>query len=74
MQDHARLIEKLGDGTAVAAWVSERTGEPVDREAVYKWKANGVAWKFRGAVAEMAKRKNVALPQNFLGAEASNAA
>ncbi len=73
MQDHTHLIGKLGGGTIVAAWVSKRTGEPIDRERVYKWQSNGVAWKFRGAVAEMAKIENVPLPQNFLGAEASTA-
>jgi len=73
MQTHADLIESLGDGTVVAAWLTERTGQTVDREAVYKWKANGVAWKFRADIAAMAGEKNIILPQNFLGGAKINA-
>lgn len=66
MHEHAKLIEALGDGTAVAEWLSGRTHQPVDREAVYKWKKNGVAWRYRNLVAAMADELKVLLPDGFL--------
>lgn len=41
-------IERLGGATRLAKLLSERVGEPVDREAIYKWKARAfIPWKWR---------------------------
>jgi hypothetical protein len=69
MKEHARLIEGLGDGTVVAAQLSERSGKVVDREAVYKWKVNGVPWRWRPHITAMANKKGIQLPQDFRGDE-----
>ena len=67
MSEHAKLIDDLGGGTAVAKELSDLAGRPVDREAVYKWKENGVPWRFRLMLAAMAQKKEIALPSDFLG-------
>lgn len=64
--NHRALIEQLGNGTKVAAWVSKAAGETVDREAVYKWAANGIPWKWRPFVAQMAQEQQISLPAGFL--------
>lgn len=64
--NHRDLIEKLGNGTKVAAWVSARSGTAVDREAVYKWAANGIPWKWRPFIALMAAEQAISLPADFL--------
>jgi hypothetical protein len=66
-QTHADLIDRLGGGTAVAEALAQFFDPPPDRDLVYKWKKNGVPWKFRLQVAELAKSKNVPLPDDFLG-------
>jgi hypothetical protein len=63
---HADLIEHLGGGTAIAAWLVENTDARVDREAVYKWAQNSVPWRWRGHLAQMANEKGVALPDDFI--------
>ena len=68
MTTHADFIDQLGGGTVIAAelW----PGAPVEqqdrlRERVYKWKKNGVPWRWRSAVARLAKRRGVPLPEDF---------
>jgi hypothetical protein len=63
---HGDLIKELGMGTAIAAWISARSGEKLDREAVYKWPKAGIPWKWRPFVAAMAAEKNINLPEDFL--------
>lgn len=66
---HRAFIDALGKGTAVAAWVSKRSGETVDREAVYKWAVNGIPWRWRPFLARMAKEKGVKAPKDLLPLE-----
>ncbi|NLG06052.1 MAG: hypothetical protein GX567_19825 [Clostridia bacterium] len=66
MKTHRELIEALGGGTAVASELSRMSGEAVDREAVYKWAVNGIAWKWRPYLKALADRKGVGTPPNFL--------
>lgn len=62
---HREFISELGNGTAVAAWVSRAAGKSVDREAVYKWAANGIPWRWRPFLARMAKEKGVKPPKDL---------
>lgn len=59
---HAALIQKLDGPKAVA----ERLGE-VSEAAVYKWGKRGIPWKWRRAVAAIAREKRIRLPADFLG-------
>ena len=72
--NHASLIVSLGDGTELSKEINARTGRPVDRDAVYKWKRNGVPWRWRQVVADIARERNVLLPQGFLAPESQGAA
>ena len=67
MGTHAALIDALGGGTKVAAALSALTGEEIDRESVYKWKVNGIPWKYRTSFAVLADRKDVEIPKDFGG-------
>lgn len=64
--NHAQFIEDLGNGTQIAAWLESATGNRVEREAIYKWRANGVPLKWRPHLVRMAAEKGVALPENFM--------
>lgn len=64
---HSEFIKALGGGTEVAKLLSSATGQPIDREAVYKWiELNSVAWKWRGCLIGIARERGVPLPSNFL--------
>ena len=65
MTTHAELIRSLGGGTKVAKALTAATGMYVDREKVYKWKDNGVAWHWRPDVTVLARTAGVTLPDNF---------
>lgn len=64
---HRTFITELGNGTAVAAWVSKHAGKRVDREAVYKWASNGIPWRWRPLLARMAREKGVKAPPDIAG-------
>jgi hypothetical protein len=67
MHEHADIIENLGGGAALAMALwgdAAGTGRPAWR--VYKWKTNGIPWKWRAAVAEIAGKSGARLPANFL--------
>lgn len=63
---HRTFIEALGNGTKVAAWLSKRAGRSIDREAVYKWSANGVPYRWRPMLLEMAKERGVEPPKDLV--------
>lgn len=64
---HATLVDQLGGGTAIAKALWGELGETnYRREGVYKWKLNGVPWKYRQFVADLARKKRIVLPPNFL--------
>ena len=63
----ADLIDELGGGTKVAAALSQLTGKPVDREAVYKWKEfDNIPLRWRASIVKIAREKDVPVPDNFL--------
>ncbi|RDD60470.1 hypothetical protein DRB17_17880 [Ferruginivarius sediminum] len=63
---HADLIDRLGGGTRVAEALTKATGERCDREAVYKWKRNGVPWKWRVHVCHLAEAMGETVPDDFV--------
>lgn len=71
MSEHAQLIDDLGGGTAVAKALGELVGQPIDREAVYKWKENGIPWRWRNGLAALARGRGIAIPSDFLGTDIS---
>lgn len=66
MQTHADLIDKLGGGTAVAVAIWGDACDSKRRDAVYKWKQNGVPWRWRPAIERLARERGLALPSGFL--------
>ncbi|WP_375731234.1 MULTISPECIES: carph-isopro domain-containing protein [unclassified Azospirillum] len=55
MLTHDHVISAFGGGTNMAAAL-EAEGSPVDREAVYKWRRNGIPPRYWGIVARAASR------------------
>ena len=55
------LIEALGGPTAVANALGIKNSAVVGN-----WKKRGVSWKWRAAIAELARQKAVPVPPNFL--------
>lgn len=68
MSTHADLIDALGGGTKLATALSRATGETFDREQVYKWKRNGVPWRWRAHVRRLAEAMGESVPADFLDA------
>lgn len=66
--EHADLINRLGDGTVVATelWGAEASRDKRRRENVYKWKTNGIPWRWRYAVKRLADERGVQVPKDFL--------
>lgn len=54
------LIVALGDSAVLA----ERLG--VTQPAVSNWKARGIPWQVRPDIKELARRKRIKLPSDFL--------
>lgn len=61
MREHADLIDELGGVTKVAEELG--ISHP---SVVGNWRTRGVAWTYRSKVADLAKKKKVALPAGFL--------
>lgn len=66
MHAHAPLIDALGGGTKIAEALTDLTGDPVDRDRVYKWKTIGIPWRWRGPVKQLAEKTGIPLPDGFL--------
>lgn len=64
--DHKQFLKKLGKGDDIARWVSVETGEPIKRDAVYKWGSNGVPFRWRPILLKMAREKGVSTPSDFI--------
>ncbi len=60
---HSTFIRALGDTAAVA----KLTGEHLS--TVSNWKERGIPWRWRPTIAQAARRKKVALPDDFLEPE-----
>ena len=54
------FIQQLGG----SGYLARELGLPLSR--VSMWRVNGVAWRWRPAVARIARRKKVKLPDGFL--------
>lgn len=61
----AQAIHELGGPTKLAARLKLK-GVRVSAGAVIMWKINGIPWRFRPPVAEIADDEGLALPNNFL--------
>lgn len=55
-----QVIIAVGDNAAVAH------GLGIPKSTVANWKARGIPWKWRHHIRDMAKKKRVNLPDNFL--------
>lgn len=60
MNPHEHLIDRLGGTRAVADALGQNLS------TVSMWRVRGVPWRFRPAVANLAKRQKVPLPKAFL--------
>ena len=67
MQAHADLIDQLGGGTLLAVTLFGGIGEKgKHREAVYKWKQNGIPWRWRPTIERLARDRGLTLPAGFM--------
>lgn len=57
---HAAFIESLGDTGAVAAKLGQRDS------TISNWKQRSIPWRWRMAIAEIAKKEGVDMPEGFL--------
>jgi hypothetical protein len=66
--EHATLIDQLGGGSAIvrALWGDGIEDADRRREAVYKWKRNGIPWRWRASIQKLAQKKRIPLPASFL--------
>jgi hypothetical protein len=60
------FLDALGGGTAIADFLTAKTGEKIDREAVYKWPTQGIPHRWRPYLKFLAETKGVVLPPGFL--------
>jgi len=57
----------LNDRQVIAAIGADAlAGAGFNAEQVKKWRLRGIPWRLRAIVADMARRKRVALPPDFL--------
>lgn len=65
--NHADFINELGGGTKVAELLAAETGEPIDRESVYKWRERDfIPWRWRPHLIAIAMRLGKHAPKNFV--------
>jgi hypothetical protein len=65
---HASFINDLGGATALAKHFGLKSN------VAGNWLKQGIPWKYRPLVADLAKRQRKKLPENFLNALADEAA
>lgn len=69
---HGELIRALGGGMAIARELASRAGGLSRRDlerlrdTIYKAGSNGVPWRYRPWMADIAREKGVELPRGFL--------
>lgn len=56
----AQIIIALGDSAAVSAALG------IPQNTVSNWKVRGISWPKRADVKELARKKRVSLPRDFL--------
>lgn len=54
------IIDRLGGSKAVAEALHQK------QNTISMWRIRGVPWRFRPALAALARRQGVSLPRNFL--------
>lgn len=62
---HADLVDALGGYIALAEALTKQTGRTFDARTVHKWKTNGVPYRWRPLVAQLARARKIALPKGF---------
>lgn len=64
---HADFIEALGGGTKVAESLAAETGEEINRDSVYQWRAKDfIPWRWRPHLIVIARREGIKVPKNFV--------
>lgn len=63
---HSILIDHLGGTVAVARAASGQAGESLRPQSVTQWRKRGIAHSWRPTIAEMARAKNIDVPDGFL--------
>lgn len=67
MAQHDTFLNQLGKPLELAEKISAESGRKIGRETVYKWRKNGVPWRWQPFVAKLAIQKGVKLPEDFVG-------
>lgn len=65
MQEPANIIDQLGGYKAVAAELGQND------TTIANWRTRGVPWRWRPVVAALAKKRRIAVPENFLRPDAA---
>lgn len=65
METHQKLLSRLGGKDVVLPALAER-GIEVKPDAFRKWRDNGIPFKYRPIIADIASKKRVAVPKDFL--------
>lgn len=60
----ADIIKRLGVEAIVAAL--QPTNKGVTPEAIRKWRARAIPWKYRASLLELAEKQGARLPKRFL--------
>ena len=64
--DHGNFIDLLGTHADIASRLSELSKAPLERDAVRKWRTQGIPWRWRPYLVAMAREKGVATPSDLL--------
>lgn len=65
---HGEIIDALGGVTVVARRLSDVTGTDVSIGMVSNWKRDGISWRYRPAIVQLARENYqiMKLPDDFL--------
>lgn len=66
----SELIDALGGPKAVAEMVSQRIGlveTPLRPQSASMWKARGIPYRYRAAIAIEARERGIGVPAGFMG-------
>ena len=66
LEEHARIVVALGRPRAVADLVSKSVGQDIPVRNVHRWRQNGIPWKYRPIIVELAAVRGIAIPAGFL--------
>lgn len=63
---HADIIDRLGGHKDLSERLQQVAGAEFKLDTVYRWRKDGIPWRWRAHVVRLAKEKGVALPDDFL--------